>query len=321
MDKYTIISRAKIRQAWMREFEKCNNVSLVCRQFGISRTTFYTWYHRWIAAKKHLSGLYERSRRPHSHPNSTPPHIVQKIVSMRKRTNYGPARLSFHLEREQRVQVSPFRAYRVLHREGLLSRRQRKRRRKARQYFVLEPGQKVQVDVKYLDKIFDERHPEGIKEFQYTAIDCASRMRYTQIYEEISAQNSVDFTKKVVEFFPFKIQVVQTDNGIEFTYELHPHIQVEHPLDTYLKSVGIIHKLIPVGRKEYNGKVERSHRTDEEELYRPKQFKDVAHRREQAKEFLDYYNNHRPHSALGYLTPLQKLKELHQDQGVNHVCH
>ncbi len=320
MDKYTIVSRAKIRQAWMREFERCGNVSAVCRQFGISRKTFYLWHRRWIVSKRRISGLYEHSRRPHSHPNLTPLHVADKIVAMRKATNYGPSRLSFHLNRDEKLMVSPFRVYRVLDRAGLLSRRERKRRRKPRQYFVLEPGQKVQVDVKYLDKMFDERHPEGIQEFQYTAIDCATRIRYTEIYEEISAYNSVDFVKKALKFYPFPVKVIQTDNGIEFTYELMPHIHMVHPLDVYLKSLGIIHKLIPVGRKEYNGKVERSHRTDDEELYRPKQFSDVHQRREQAKRFLDYYNHRRPHSALGYLTPFEKLRLLSlQATGVTHV--
>jgi transposase InsO family protein len=294
-------------------------IAAVCRQFGISRKTFYIWYHRWIAAGKHLSGLYEKSRRPHSHPNTTPPHVAEKIIALRKQTHYGPLRLSFHLVRDHHLQVSPFRIYRVLGRAGLLTRRERRRRRKPRQYIVLQPGQKVQVDVKYLDVLFDERHPEGIKEYQYTAIDCATRVRFTEIYQEVSPHNSVDFVKKVIAFYPFSVRVIQTDNGTEFTYELMPHVQVEHPLDVYLKSVRIIHKLIPVGRKEYNGRVERSHRTDDEELYRPGKFTNVYERREAAKKFMFYFNNQRPHLALGFLTPMQMLRSLARSQGVTHV--
>lgn len=319
MDKYTIVSRAKIRRSWMREYEKRGNASEVCRHFGISRKTFYVWYGRWLASGRRLESLYEHSRRPKSHPNSTSPEIVRLIIKLRQQSNYGPKRIAFLLDRDYQLQVGAFRIYRVLQRAELLQRRERRRRRKARVYYVQQPGQKVQVDVKYLDKIFDERHPEGIKEYQYTAIDCATRLRYTEVYEEVSPHNSVDFVKKALSSFPFPVAVVQTDNGIEFTYDLLPQVTVEHPLDTYLKSVGIIHKLIPVGRKEYNGKVERSHRTDDEELYRPKHFTDAQHRRQEVKAFLHYYNHQRPHSALDYLTPSQYLRKITQSQGVTYV--
>lgn len=319
MDKYTIVSRAKIRRSWMVEYERLGSVSEVCRRFGISRKTFYVWHRRWISSGKRLDSLYERSRRPKSHPNTTTEDVARKIIELRQKTSYGPRRIAFYLARDCGLKLSPFRIYRVLRRAGLLEKRERRRRRKPREYRVERPGERVQVDVKYLDKIIDERHPEGIREYQYTAIDCATRLRYIEIYEEISAENSVDFVKKALRFFPFGVEVIQTDNGTEFTYELLPHVQVEHPLDTYLRSVGIVHKLIPVGRKEYNGKVERSHRTDEEELYRPKRFADVEARRREARRYLHYYNCERPHSALNYLTPFEYLTKLTHSQGVTYV--
>lgn len=89
--------------------------------------------------------------------------------------------------------------------------------------------------------------------------------------------------------------------------------------DTYLKLVGVIRKLIPVGRKEYNGNVERSHRTDGEELYRPHEFTDVQQRGVEARKSLDYRNNHRTHPAFGYLTHFQELQEILNSQGVAQV--
>jgi transposase InsO family protein len=319
MDKFTILSRAKARREWMRHFQTWHSASRTCRHFGITRKVFYFWHKRWLSGGRTVQSLMDRPRRPKSHPNTTSPELAERIIALRKETGYGPKRLAFFLKRDHGLIVGPARIHAVLRRAGLLSTRERRRRRKARVYHVSEPGHKVQVDVKYLDKLYDEDHPEGIRDFQYTAIDCCSRLRFTAIYEEISVENSVDFARRMLGHFPFPVACVQTDNGIEFTYALTPQVNVEHPLDRFLRGRGIAHKLIPVGRKEYNGKVERSHRTDDEEVYRGRSFPNRWARIAAARDFLHYYNNHRPHSALGYQTPVDYLRSLPAYQGVTYV--
>ena len=70
MDKYIIERRARVRLAWFKRYEERGNVSQVCREFGISRKTFYKWWP--LYAKKGLSGLKEHSKRPKSHPKTVP---------------------------------------------------------------------------------------------------------------------------------------------------------------------------------------------------------------------------------------------------------
>jgi len=55
MDKYIIERRARIRQAWFKRYEEISNISQVCREFGISRKTFYKWWFPY--AKEGLLGL------------------------------------------------------------------------------------------------------------------------------------------------------------------------------------------------------------------------------------------------------------------------
>jgi hypothetical protein len=74
------------------------NISLVCQKLGYQRSFFYFWFNRLKEANFDIKSLEEHSRRPLSHPKKTPREIVDKIVSLRKQTNYGPDRLQFPLE-------------------------------------------------------------------------------------------------------------------------------------------------------------------------------------------------------------------------------
>ena len=99
-------------------------------------------------------------------------------------------------------------------------------------------------------------------------------MRYLAWHDAIWTLNVVETLREAQEFFNFKIDCVQTDNGIEFTFDYTAKLNAknkeakEHPLDKYCKENKIRHHLIPPGVKELQGKVERSHRTDDEEFYR-----------------------------------------------------
>jgi transposase InsO family protein len=107
----------------------------------------------------------------------------------------------------------------------------------------------------------------------------------------------------VVEQLPFKVMKVQTDNGSEFQAGFHWHL-----LDR-----GIQHVYIRPSTPRLNGKVERSHRIDEEEFYRllageviddAKLFNTKLH------EWERFYNFARPHGALGGQTPYERLRQL-----------
>ena len=73
MDKYIIERRARIRLAWFKRYGEIGNISQVCREFGISRKTFYKWWPYY--AKEGLPGLKDASKRPKSHPKAVPKEI------------------------------------------------------------------------------------------------------------------------------------------------------------------------------------------------------------------------------------------------------
>jgi transposase InsO family protein len=120
----------------------------------------------------------------------------------------------------------------------------------------------------------------------------------------------------MLAFFPFPIEEIQTDHGTEFTDIFMPWVKKPHPFGEFLEGREIRHKLIPIATPKQNGKVERSHHTDDEEFYNQRGYRKPAKRVKELSRFLDFYNKRRPHSALGWMTPLEKLWSFPAYQGV-----
>ena len=138
-----------------------------------------------------------------------------------------------------------------------------------------------------------------IRYFQYTAIDDATRIRALKIYERHTQQNAIDFVDYVIAKFPFRINTVRTDNGHEFQAKFHWH----------LEDAGIRHAYIKPRTPRLNGKVERSHGTDQREFYQLLTYKDDVDLHAKLAEWEAFYNYHRPHGSLGGKTPYERLVE------------
>ena len=131
-----------------------------------------------------------------------------------------------------------------------------------------ELGVKWQMDVKYVPAARLVGEAAGEKYYQYTFIDEYSRFRYLEAFKEQSTYSSTQFPKHVVEKFPYAIECIQTDKGFEFTNEMGN--SKNKPLTLFEKTLAklrIRHKKIKPFTPRHNGKVERSHRKDNEEFY------------------------------------------------------
>jgi len=308
----------KQRLAWIKMYERGVPITQVCLYYGISRKTFYKWLRRYQEGGRDFHVLKDRSRRPHSHPRTVPKATVERLLALWRITHYGPRRLAYYLSQEG-YHLSVFAVYRVLQRAGLVKRHHSRPRKRPQSYAMLAPGQRVQVDVKYLPSLRLRNRPEPLKQYLYSAIDDCTRLKAAWVSSELTPHASVLFLYRLLRTFPFPIQEVQTDHGVEFTYIFFPHVQKPHPFEEALRSQGVHHKLIPVGQPKQNGKIERSHRTLDEECLNARTFRKPGPREHAIKRFLEFYNNKRPHSALGWLTPLQKLQSFPAYRSVTHV--
>lgn len=138
-----------------------------------------------------------------------------------------------------------------------------------------------------------------IKRYQYTAIDDATRVRALKIYTRHTQKNAIAFVDHSVAKLPFPIQQIRTDRGHEVQAQFHWHVE-------YL---GIRHAYIKARTPQLNGKVERSHRSDQDEFYQLLSYKDDVDLHKKLDEWEQFYNFARPHGAHQRRTSYESLRE------------
>ena len=264
---------------------------------------------RWISSYKKYGeeGLVPKSTRPKTCPNETSIRIKEKIIELRKDTRLCSLKMNYRLQKED-INIGTRTVGKIIKKEGLT---RRYRTKKIKWNYVkvpLLPGEIVEIDIKYVPDPIN-----GLKYYQFTAIDCASKWRYLKVYDGMGSDLALKFLKELIKIAPFKIRAIKTDNGACFTNRyvgynkstdpLNPKL---HVLDLFCQKHNIIHYLIDPGKPAQNGKVERSHRTDQEHFYDINHFKDISDLEKKIKLWNDEYNN-LEHISLNGKTPNEML--------------
>jgi transposase InsO family protein len=228
---------------------------------------------------------------------------------LRAQTGYGPVRIAYYLHKDHHLTLAPSTIGHILKREGLIQPKPRKPKKKhTKRYQMPYPGDLVQIDVKYVPYLI-----RGEQYYQFTAIDDCSRWRWADIYPEKSTYSTKDFVHRLLQEAPFTIRCIQTDNGTEFTnrYVSDPKCVLKEPavhiLDKICAKHNIRHKLIPLATPQINGKVERSHRIDNEEFYHLTKHPGLDSLRANFLKWNNIYNHQRPHGGINMQTPAHKL--------------
>lgn len=247
---------------------------------------FYRWRRIYEAVEE--QGLINNKPCPENPSLRTPPETEKKILYLRKTYHLVQLRISWYLHRYHGIKISQGGVRGVLKRHNLnrLPSNQKKKALKTVRYEKQVPGHHIQVDVKFL--IFPQPDGSKVKRFQYTAIDDATRIRALKIYEKHTQQNAIHFIDYVVEKFPFRIQTVRTDNGHEFKAKFHWHVE----------DLGMRHAYIKPRTPRLNGKVERSHKTDQQEFYQLLEYSGDVDLGDKLKTWENFYNFDRPHEIL-----------------------
>lgn len=280
----SIRQMALFRQRVVKHALATDNISATARLFRVSRQSVHRWICRWDGSAE---SLMERSHRPHRHPSQQTPRerdLVLRVQRQNKRL--GLVCLWVHLKIKHGYSRTLTALYKLLRREGILPGPRKRTRRKPKPYEPIEmPGERIQMDVKYVPKQCLVGALSAKRVYQYTAIDECTRWRHIAVFDELSTHSSVQFLYEVLARFPFEIRCIQTDNGAEFTSR---YCNPDHPsaFEAELAAFGIRHKLIAPATPRHNGKVERSHRTDQERFYTDNKFFSLRYLREQIKRYL-----------------------------------
>ncbi len=140
-------------------------------------------------------------------------------------------------------------------------------------------GENGRIYVKHNGTVYPNNYPLG---------DC-----------HIERKTSCSFIDNVIDKFPFRICEVRTDRGHEFQAKFHWHVEDK----------GIRHAYIKPRSPQLNGKVERSHRSDQEEFYQLLNYVNDVDLNLKLIEWENFYNFSRPHGAFGGQTPYEILRE------------
>ena len=300
-----ITQNARYRQSLIHYAQK-NGVPAAAIRYRTYRQYIYRWMKRYDGT---LQSLEDRSHRPQNHPNQHRPDEIKLIDDMRRR-NPNAGLVVFWVKLRQRgYERSISGLYRFLQKRGQMAVKLPNPKYTPKPYEKMQyPGQRVQIDVKFVPAsclVGDAALDGGF--FQFTFIDEYSRFRYLEAFKEHSSYSAAEFIRHCVKKFPYAIECVQTDNGSEFTNRMNGSKTVRPTFfQKTLDELGIQHKLIKVFTPRHNGKVERSHRKDNEYFYASHKFYSFEDFQKQLAVWQYKYNNF-PMRPLNWRSPKQVL--------------
>lgn len=307
----SVTQTMKFRQSLI-EYSLKHGVTRTAIKYNTNRQYIYRWRKRYDGT---LKSLTNRSHRPHSHPNQHTHGELKLIADMRKR-NMASGLVVFWVKLRKRGYTRSITGlYRVLKKQGHMAVKPPNPKYIPKPYEqMFYPGQRVQIDVKHVPAACIVGEAKGQKFYQYTAIDEFSRFRFLMAFDEASTYSSTQFIEQMLKVFPFTVECVQTDNGFEFTNRFgngKPTL-----FENKLMNLGIRHKLIRPFTPRHNGKVERSHRKDNEYFYAVRKFFSFDDFKTQLAKHCRYYNSF-PMRPLQWQSPAQVLYDF-LAHGVTH---
>ena len=283
---------------------------------GVTRQTATKWVRRYRADG--VAGLDDQSSRPHRSPRALPAETIAAILVARHELGFGPHRLA-PLVGVPRSTIGD-----VLRRQGLSRLRDRDRPTGIPIRYVRErPGELVHMDVKKLGRIPDggghhfrgrgHGTPRAGRGYDYVhqVVDDMSRVAYVDVFADERGPTCARFLRDAGAFFArlgVRIERMMTDNAKNYTES--------RAFQDALADLDIRHKRTKPYRPQTNGKSERFNRTMLDEWAYARPYETNDERLAALDPWVDHYNHHRPHTALGGLTPMEVLVN---NVSVNHT--
>jgi len=176
-------------------------------------------------------------------------------------------------------------------------------KRQAKRYNKDYPGQMLHGDTKRLP-LLEGESAFGRREYLFVAIDDFSRELYAAILPDKTQDSARAFLEQVLEECPYTIEQYYTDNGKE--YRGDPE---HHAFMILCREQKIEQRFTKVKTPRTNGKAERVIKTIMDLWHSKTHFSSSAHRKNELRRFINYYNGVKPHKGIGGLTPEEKLIE------------
>ncbi len=273
------------RELLIKRYLDGEKVATIARQLGVSRKCCYKWIGRY--KEKGREGLVEKKSGPKASPRKISSKKEKKILRARRNYREGPDRLAI------RLNMSSSTIYQVLKRNKENHLFAKKRREPVKRYERKYPGDLLHIDIKHIPALGGRRY-----RYHVSILDDCTRYTEAQIFEKKTTKNITSFMSDFLERFPFEVKEVMTDNGMEFTMRYACFKDRKTLFEKELAKRGIKHFLIKPRHPETNGKVERFHKTVDDELYQIKHFISEEHRKRELQRYIRRYNLKRIHLGI-----------------------
>ena len=286
---------------------------------AVSVATAHRWWHRWLDAslQARASGawLEDRSSRPHRQPGLIAGDLAARICAVRNATGWGPRLVAGATGQPHQT------VWKVLRRHGL-SRRPPARRDAPNRYEWPRAGDLLHMDVcTYArfrrpghratgDRSQRDRHWRASStrvgyDYAHAIVDDHTRLAYVELHDDERAATVTGFVERALAFFAahdITARRLMTDNA--FTYTKN------RSLRALLAAQKIRHLTTRPYRPRTNGKIERFHQTMGREWAHGRSYPSSAHRASLLKDWLEHYNQRRPHSSIGDRPPISRVHNL-----------
>jgi len=276
-------------------FANKHGVRKAARHYGYSPGAIVAW--RKKASIIGLHPIPTRSSKPRSHPRQISREIVDRIVELRFETNGRCAEVLHRMLENEGTVVSLNSVRRTLDRQGLVAKRSHLKRRhiSVPRPPSTHPGALVQVDTIHIMKNEKERI------YVFTLVDVHSRWVHAWASTRCNTRTALLFLHHAKRRAPFLFNMLQSDNGPEFSQNFTERVKVEH-------------RHSRVRRPNDNAHLERFNRTLQEECLNNIPV-DVTLINKALPRYLKYYNTERLHLGINLKTPLQIIQECSQAIG------
>jgi len=283
------------------QHEIFKSVGAFYRHHGTCSQTFRKYYNRFLQGGGRDDDLLPRRRGAKWRIRREPEGIDAEIVAARQK---GLNRYEIHaLLREKNLNPPSLSTiYRRLRHYGL-NRRSKPMIEEKRRIIKERLGELGHIDLHQLPKDIFLNAPER-PAYVVSVIDSCSRLAWAGTLENKRALPVMFKTLRLLQTLDAEYGVqfaeILTDNGAEFASRSAPE---DHPFEAMLIEMGIKHRYTRPYRPQTNGKIERFWRTLNDDVIDGSTFDDLAHFTTELFDYMIYYNNHRPHQAIGGLTP------------------
>ena len=273
-------------------------------QFNTTAKTVAKWVGRFRA--EGVDGLRDRSSRPLSLPSQTPPATCTAVEALRRQRHTGK-------QIAAEVEVSPATVSRILRRLGLNRIRDLEPAEPERRYERQNPGEIIHIDIKKLGRFErvghritgDRTGPNKSRgagwDFVHVCIDDHSRVAFSEIKPDETADSAVPFLKAAVAYYKslgVTVTRVMTDNGS--CYQAFAFRDA-------CRDLGIKHIRTKPYTPKTNGKAERFIQTALREWAYAKAYPTSDRRAQELPIWLHQYNWQRPHGGIKSQTPISRL--------------